>query len=104
MAEITVKAEARNDFGKNASRRLRHKGMVPGIVYGGKSGNVSVAVDPKALLRVLHSEAGRNAILKLEIAGQGETSAILRAGRSIPSKKTFCMPTFIGSRWMWLCG
>jgi len=94
MAEITVKAEGRSDFGKNASRRLRHKGMVPAIVYGGKRGNVSVAVDPKALQRVLRSEAGRNAILKLEIAGQGETSAILKSWQVDPVRENFLHADF----------
>jgi len=94
MAEITVKAEGRNDFGKNASRRLRHKGMVPAIVYGGKTGNVSVAVDPKALQRVLRSEAGRNTILKLEIAGQGATNAILKSWQVDPVKENFLHADF----------
>jgi large subunit ribosomal protein L25 len=94
MAEITVKAENRSDFGKNASRRLRHKGMVPAIVYGGKSGNVSVAVDPKALQKVLRSEAGRNTILKLEIAGEGATSAILKSWQVDPVRENFLHADF----------
>ena len=94
MAEITVKAESRSDFGKNASRRLRHKGMVPAIVYGGKTGNVSVAVDPKALQKVLRSEAGRNAILKLEIAGEGATSAILKSWQVDPVRENFLHADF----------
>ena len=94
MSEITVKAESRSDFGKNASRRLRHKGMVPAIVYGGKSGNVSVAVDPKALQRVLRSEAGRNAILKLEIAGEGATNAILKSWQVDPVRENFLHADF----------
>jgi large subunit ribosomal protein L25 len=89
MAEITVTAEKRSDFGKNASRRLRQKGMVPAIVYGGKGGNVSVSVDPKSLQKVLKSEAGRNAILKLEIAGQGATNAILKSWQVDPIKENF---------------
>ncbi len=31
-----VGAETRNDQGKGASRRLRHAGKVPAILYGGK--------------------------------------------------------------------
>jgi large subunit ribosomal protein L25 len=89
MAEITVVAEDRTDFGKNASRRLRRKGMVPAIVYGGKADNVSVAVDPKALLKVLKSEAGRNTILKLDIAGKGATNAILKSWQVDPIKENF---------------
>ena len=66
MAEIIISAAAREDRGKNAARRLRRGGLVPGVVYGGKGGNLAVAVDPKALKKVLRSEAGRNAILKLD--------------------------------------
>ena len=94
MSEITVNAETRNDFGKNASRRLRHKGMVPAVVYGGEGGNISVTVDPKALQTVLRSEAGRNAILKLEIAGQGATNAILKSWQVDPVKENFLHADF----------
>ena len=94
MAEITVRAEGRSDFGKNAARRLRHKGMVPAVVYGGKGDTLSVAVDPKALQRVLRSEAGRNAILKLEIAGQGPTSAILKSWQVDPIREHFLHADF----------
>ncbi len=94
MAEITVRAESRSDFGKNAARRLRHKGMVPAVVYGGKGGTLSVAVDPKALQRVLRSEAGRNAILKLEVVGQGPTSAILKSWQVDPIRENFLHADF----------
>jgi len=49
MAEIVVSAEGRADRGKNAARRLRVKGLIPAVVYGGKGDAVSVAVDPKVL-------------------------------------------------------
>lgn len=94
MAEIKVSAESRSDFGKNASRRLRAKGMVPAIVYGGKGDNVSVAVDPKALLRVLRSESGRNSILNLDIAGHGATNAILKGWQVDPVKENFLHADF----------
>jgi large subunit ribosomal protein L25 len=94
MAEIVVTAKSRNDRGKNASRRLRREGLVPGIVYGGKGENVAVAVDPKALQRVLRSEAGRNAILKLDITGTGATNAILKNWQVDPIKETFLHADF----------
>src|SRR5262245_48667951 len=87
MAEIVVNAKSRDDRGKNAARRLRRLGFVPGIVYGGKGGNIAVAVDPKALQRVLRSEAGRNTILKLDIAGAGATNAILKDLQVDPIKE-----------------
>jgi large subunit ribosomal protein L25 len=94
MAEIIVNAESRSDFGKNASRRLRYKGLVPAIVYGGKGDNVPVAVDPKALLKVLRSESGRNTILKLDIAGQEATNAILKSWQVDPIKDKFIHADF----------
>ena len=94
MSEITVNAESRSDFGKNASRRLRSRGMVPAIVYGGKGEALSVAVDPKSLQRVLHSEAGRNTILKLDIAGHGATNAILKSWQVDPVRENFLHADF----------
>jgi large subunit ribosomal protein L25 len=94
MAEIVVNAKSRDDRGKNAARRLRRQGLVPGIVYGGKGGNIAVAVDPKALQKVLRSEAGRNTILKLDIAGAGATNAILKDLQVDPIKDSLLHADF----------
>ena len=94
MAEILVNAKGREDRGKNAARRLRREGLVPGVVYGGKGGSVAIAVDPKALQKVLRSEAGRNSILKLDIAGGGATNAILKSWQVDPIKESFLHADF----------
>ena len=94
MAEILVTAKTRTDRGKNAARRLRREGLVPGVVYGGKGENVAVAVDPKALQKVLRSEAGRNSILKLDIATQGSTNAILKSWQVDPIRESFLHADF----------
>jgi large subunit ribosomal protein L25 len=94
MAEIVVSATNRTDRGKNAARRLRRRGLVPGVVYGGKGENLAVAVDPKALQRVLRSEAGRNTILKLDIAGHGASNAILKNWQVDPVKESFLHADF----------
>jgi large subunit ribosomal protein L25 len=94
MAEIVVNAKGRDDRGKNAARRLRREGLVPGIVYGGKGGSIAIAVDPKALQKVLRSEAGRNTILKLDIAGAGATNAILKDLQIDPIKDSLLHADF----------
>lgn len=94
MAEIVVSAEGRTDRGKNAARRLRVKGLIPAVVYGGKGDAVSVAVDPKVLLRVLRSETGRNTILKLDLGAEGKTSAILKQWQLDPVKESFLHADF----------
>jgi large subunit ribosomal protein L25 len=94
MAELVVSAKSRQERGKNPARRLRRGGLVPGIVYGGKGENVAIAVDPKELQKVLRSEAGRNTILKLDIAGQGAANAILKSWQVDPVKETFLHADF----------
>ena len=93
MAEILVNAQSRSERGKNAARRLRRKGLVPAIVYGGKGDAVSVSDDPKLLHKVLRSESGRNTILKLELDG-GSTSAILKSWQVDPIKENFLHADF----------
>jgi large subunit ribosomal protein L25 len=45
-----VVAEARADEGKGASRRLRHAGKFPAIVYGGEAAPVSIALNHDELI------------------------------------------------------
>ncbi|HUX10668.1 MAG TPA: 50S ribosomal protein L25 [Terriglobia bacterium] len=79
MAEIfKVEAEARETFGKNAARRLRHLGRIPAVVYGGGGPSLSLTVDPKAIVRILHSEAGHNAIFTLQIPDKAPARVMLR--------------------------
>ena len=94
MAEIVINATNRAGRGKNAARRLRRQGLVPGIVYGGKGDNLAVSVDPKALQKVLRSEAGRNAILRLDIEDHGPTNAILKSWQVDPVKENFLHADF----------
>jgi len=94
MAEILVSAENRADRGKNAARRLRAKGLVPAVVYGGKKDALAVSVDPKTLLRVLRSEAGRNTILSLDLGDGAKTSAILKSWQVDPISEKFIHADF----------
>lgn len=94
MAEIVLSAEGRTDRGKNAARRLRSKGLIPAVIYGGTGDALSVAVDPKVLLRVLRSETGRNTILKLDLGAQGNTAAILKQWQLDPVKENFLHADF----------
>ena len=73
---ITVGASRRNDFGKNASRRLRRSGSIPATVYGKGKEAASLTVDPKVIWGILHSHAGQNTIFELAIES-GDTSHVL---------------------------
>jgi large subunit ribosomal protein L25 len=87
MSEVlSIEAESREAFGKNASRRLRHAGRVPAVVYGDEGPSLPVVVDPKEILRVLRSGAGQNAIFTLEIKGKAPARVMLRDWQLDPIK------------------
>jgi large subunit ribosomal protein L25 len=94
MAEIVVTAKNRDSRGKNAARRIRREGLIPAIVYGGNSENVAVAVDPKALWRVLRSESGRNTILRIDMGDKGAANAILKSWQVDPVRENFLHADF----------
>ncbi len=74
--EITVRAERRAGRGKNDSRRLRSRGMVPLTLYGGEGGAVSAAAPLKDLAAILRSESGHNTIFTLDVEGVGPSEVL----------------------------
>jgi large subunit ribosomal protein L25 len=70
MPEFVVPAESRSESGKNANRRLREKGLIPGILYGAKKETVAVSVSPKEIGTILKSAAGANTLFDLDLGGQ----------------------------------
>ena len=69
--EITVRAELRAGRGKNDSRRLRARGMVPLTIYGGEGEPITAAAPLAELAAILRSGAGHNAIFTLDVDGVG---------------------------------
>jgi large subunit ribosomal protein L25 len=65
--EATLHVEKRDGRGKNEARRLRASGRIPAVVYGTEKNKATeIAVDPKVLLRILHSDSGVNTLIGLE--------------------------------------
>ena len=81
--EAVLEATVRDSFGKNEARRTRRDGRVPAVVYGAssESGNqtaMAIAVEPKALLKILHSESGANTLISLKLAGAGDAKVLVK--------------------------
>lgn len=75
--ELTIAAESRDSRGKNEARRLRAKGSMPAVVYGGTTGPLPVAVSPKELTRILNSKTGHNTIFNLNVGGSEDTPVMI---------------------------
>lgn len=67
--KIVIKAEKREVFGKNDSRRLRVAGKIPVNIYGGGTENVSAVAELKDLAAVIRTDTGVNTVFSLDIAG-----------------------------------
>jgi large subunit ribosomal protein L25 len=77
--EAILEAQTRDTFGKNEARRTRREGRVPAVLYGGDgSGATPISVAPKALLKILHSEAGQNTLIALKLAGAGDARVLVK--------------------------
>jgi len=81
--EATLEAKPRDSFGKNEARRTRREGRVPAVVYGatGDGGSreaTPIAVDPRELLRILHSDSGANTLISLKLGGKGDTRVLIK--------------------------
>ena len=81
--DVVLEATARNTFGKNEARRTRREGRVPAVLYGAATGGASreatpITVEPKPLLRILHSEAGANTLISMRLGGSGDAKVLIR--------------------------
>jgi large subunit ribosomal protein L25 len=85
--DFVLNAEWREEQGKGASRRLRHAGKIPAILYGAGSKPVALSLDQNAFLRNLEHEAFYSHVLTIKFNGTSER-AILRDLQRHPSKAT----------------
>jgi large subunit ribosomal protein L25 len=69
MPEFVVPAQSRSETGKNVNRRLRSRGMIPGVVYAAGKDAVSVAVSPREISAILKSASGENTLFDLDLGG-----------------------------------
>jgi len=80
--EARLEAVKRDTFGKNEARRLRARGHIPAVLYGGvavdgKPQATPIAVDPKALMGILRGESGVNTLIGLKV-GSEDVKVLMR--------------------------
>ena len=76
--EAILEAITRETFGKNEAHRTRREGKVPAVLYGGDGKEATpISVEPKALLKILHSESGANTLISLKLGG-GDTKVLVK--------------------------
>ena len=81
--EAVLEAVKRTTVGKNENNRTRAAGQIPATVYGAqKAGDqiapLTVAVDPKPFMRILHSSSGMNTLITLKVQGEGDSRVLVK--------------------------
>jgi large subunit ribosomal protein L25 len=73
---FTFGADSREMQGKGASRRLRHSGKVPAILYGGALGPQALVLDQQNLLTMIGSEKFYSSIVRVNVDGKPQEAII----------------------------
>ena len=83
--DFDLVAEIREDRGKGASRRLRHQGLVPAIIYGGGRPPRALTFEHSKVIRQLENESFYSSILNIQVNEKSQ-AAILKDIQRHPSK------------------
>ena len=78
-------ADLREMQGKGASRRLRHTGKVPAVLYGGAQGAQALILDQQNLLTMIEDERFYSSIVQLKI-GEKTQEAIVKDIQMHPAR------------------
>jgi large subunit ribosomal protein L25 len=94
QVDFTVNAETRTDVGKGASRRLRHAGKVPAVIYGSGVDPVSLTLGHDEFMHHLEQEAFYSHILTINVDGK-KHKAVLKDLQRHPAKPRIMHADFL---------
>lgn len=83
--QYVLTAHSRQERGTAHSRRMRHQGQVPAVVYGAGKENLALSLNHAEMLRNVSVEVFHNALLALSVDGKSE-QVILRDVQMHPFK------------------
>ena len=75
--ELVTAVTREGKFNKNAARRVRVAGKIPAVIYGAKEPSIAIELDPKQILRILHSDSGHNTIFDGVVKGSARVKAMI---------------------------
>src|SRR5215510_3327214 len=90
--QVKLKAHKRTLLGRNAIKRIKEKGLVPGVIYGSNQAPIALEVDNRVLSKVLAHASSEHILVELEIVdGDQSTSklALIQEVQHHPLKRGF---------------
>jgi large subunit ribosomal protein L25 len=95
--EVTLRVQARSSTGKGSARQARMAGHVPAILYGRGMDPTPLAVDSKQMGHALHTEAGANVLVNLEIEGGRRYLTMVREVQRHPVRGNLLHVDFVNT-------
>ena len=68
--QVKLKVEPRTSVGRSAVRKLKARGVIPAIIYGGKDKPQPLQVSARDINAMMSHASGENVLVELEIAGE----------------------------------
>jgi large subunit ribosomal protein L25 len=74
--QVKLKAEPRSETGRSAARKLKARGVIPAVVYGGNDKPQPLQVSARDVDVMLSHASGENILVELDIAGETRTALV----------------------------
>src|SRR5213082_1965244 len=75
--QVKLKAEPRTNVGRSGVNKLRTRGIIPAVIYGGKVKPQPLQVTARDINAMMSHASGENVLVDLEIAGEKSNRAAL---------------------------
>ena len=75
--QVKLKAEPRTNVGRSAVRKLRARGLIPAVIYGGNNEPQALQVAAREINAMMSHASGENVLVELEIEGEGSSRTAL---------------------------
>ena len=75
--QVKLKAEPRSNVGRSAVRKLRARGLIPAVIYGGNDKPQPLQLTARDINVMMSQASGENVLVELEIAGEGPSRTAL---------------------------
>lgn len=93
MKQIQLESNIRSDVGKGYCRRLRVKGLMPGVLYGGGKKSIPVELKSADLIHILR-EGGENVLINFTLPDLPQETVILKEKQTHPYKRSLLHADF----------
>src|SRR6266404_7753570 len=98
--QVKLKAEPREGIGRSAVRKLKARGIVPAIIYGGKDKPQPLQVSARDINAMMSRASGENVLVELEIAGEkSNRTALVQEVQHSPVRGDILHIDFHASQW-----